>query len=110
MYDIEMIRELGFCSGIENYSRYLSGREEGEPPPCLIDYLPKDSLIIIDESHVTIPQLRGMYKGDHSRKPHWLNMVLGSHLRWIIDHLCMKNLMICQSKQFMSLPHRETMN
>ena len=68
MYDIEMIRELGFCSGIENYSRYLSGREEGEPPPCLIDYLPNDSLIIIDESHVTIPQLRGMYKGDHSRK------------------------------------------
>ena len=68
MYDIEMIRELGFCSGIENYSRYLSGREEGQPPPCLIDYLPDDSLIIIDESHVTIPQLRGMYKGDHSRK------------------------------------------
>ena len=68
MYDIEMIRELGFCSGIENYSRYLSGREEGEPPPCLIDYLPNDSLIIIDESHVTLPQLRGMYKGDHSRK------------------------------------------
>ena len=68
MYDIEMIRELGFCSGIENYSRYLSGREEGEAPPCLIDYLPNDSLIIIDESHVTLPQLRGMYKGDHSRK------------------------------------------
>ena len=68
MYDIEMIRELGFCSGIENYSRYLSGREEGKPPPCLIDYLPKDSLVIIDESHVTLPQLRGMYKGDHSRK------------------------------------------
>ena len=68
MYDIEMIRELGFCSGIENYSRYLSGREQGQPPPCLIDYLPNDSLIIIDESHVTIPQLRGMYKGDHSRK------------------------------------------
>ena len=68
MYDIEMIRELGFCSGIENYSRYLSGREKGKPPPCLIDYLPKDSLVIIDESHVTLPQLRGMYKGDHSRK------------------------------------------
>ena len=68
MYDIEMIRELGFCSGIENYSRYLSGREQGQPPPCLIDYLPNDSLIIIDESHVTIPQLRGMYKVDHSRK------------------------------------------
>ena len=68
LYDIEMIKELGFCSGIENYSRYLSGRKSGEPPPCLIDYLPKDSLIIIDESHVTLPQLRGMYKGDHSRK------------------------------------------
>ena len=68
LYDIEMIKELGFCSGIENYSRYLSGRKSGEPPPCLIDYLPNDSLIIIDESHVTLPQLRGMYKGDHSRK------------------------------------------
>jgi excinuclease ABC subunit B len=68
LYDIEMIKELGFCSGIENYSRYLSGRNSGEPPPCLIDYLPNDSLIIIDESHVTLPQLRGMYKGDHSRK------------------------------------------
>ena len=68
LYDIEMIKELGFCSGIENYSRYLSGRKSGEPPPCLIDYLPNNSLIIIDESHVTLPQLRGMYKGDHSRK------------------------------------------
>ena len=68
LYDIEMIKELGFCSGIENYSRYLSGRKSGEPPPCLIDYLPNDSLIIFDESHVTLPQLRGMYKGDHSRK------------------------------------------
>ena len=68
LYDIEMIKELGFCSGIENYSRYLSGRNPGEPPPCLIDYLPNESLIIIDESHVTLPQLRGMYKGDHSRK------------------------------------------
>ena len=68
LYDLEMIKELGFCSGIENYSRYLSGREEGEPPPCLIDYLPSNALLIIDESHVTLPQLRGMYKGDHSRK------------------------------------------
>ena len=68
LYDIEMIKELGFCSGIENYSRYLSGRNPGQPPPCLIDYLPNNSLIVIDESHVTIPQLRGMYKGDHSRK------------------------------------------
>ena len=68
LYDIEMIKELGFCSGIENYSRYLSGRGAGEPPPCLIDYLPSNAMIVIDESHVTIPQLRGMYKGDFSRK------------------------------------------
>ena len=68
LYDLEMIKELGFCSGIENYSRYLSGRQAGEPPPCLIDYLPNNALVVIDESHVTIPQLNGMYKGDHSRK------------------------------------------
>ena len=68
MYDIEMIKELGFCSGIENYSRYLSGRKAGEPPPCLMDYLPNNALVVIDESHITIPQLGGMYKGDHSRK------------------------------------------
>jgi excinuclease ABC subunit B len=63
-----MLVELGFCKGIENYSRHLSGREAGEPPPTLIDYLPQDALMIIDESHVTIPQLGGMYKGDRSRK------------------------------------------
>ena len=68
LYDLEMIKELGFCSGIENYSRYLSGRQAGEPPPCLIDYLPNNALVVIDESHVTIPQLHGMYKGDRSRK------------------------------------------
>jgi len=68
LFDLEMIKELGYCSGIENYSRYLSGREEGEPPPCLFDYLPDDALLIIDESHVTVPQLGGMYRGDRSRK------------------------------------------
>ena len=68
LYDLEMIKELGFCSGIENYSRYLSGREAGKPPPCLMDYLPSNALVVIDESHVTIPQLNGMYKGDRSRK------------------------------------------
>ncbi len=68
LYDIEMIRELGYCSGIENYSRYLSGREEGEPPPCLFDYLPDNAILVIDESHVTVPQLGGMYRGDRSRK------------------------------------------
>jgi excinuclease ABC subunit B len=68
LFDLEMIRELGYCSGIENYSRYLSGRAEGEPPPCLFDYVPDNALLIIDESHVTVPQLGAMYKGDRSRK------------------------------------------
>ena len=67
-FDIEMMLELGYCSGIENYSRYLSGRKPGEPPPTLFDYLPDNALLIVDESHVTIPQLGGMYKGDRSRK------------------------------------------
>lgn len=67
-FDIEMMRELGYCSGIENYSRYLSNRKPGEAPPTLIEYLPSDALMIIDESHVTVPQIGGMYKGDRSRK------------------------------------------
>ena len=67
-FDLEMIKEIGYCSGIENYSRYLSGRQAGEPPPTLFDYLPKNTLLVIDESHVTVPQLGGMYKGDRSRK------------------------------------------
>jgi excinuclease ABC subunit B len=73
MYDLEMMRELGYCNGIENYSRYLSGRKPGEPPPCLYDYLPDNALLIIDESHVTVPQLGGMYKGDRSRKENLVN-------------------------------------
>jgi excinuclease ABC subunit B len=72
-YDLEMMRELGYCTGIENYSRYLSGRAPGEPPPCLFDYLPQNALLVIDESHVTIPQLGGMYKGDRSRKENLVN-------------------------------------
>ncbi len=68
MYDLEMMTELGYCSGIENYSRYLSGRSEGAGPPTLLDYLPDDGLLIIDESHVTVPQIGAMYKGDRSRK------------------------------------------
>ena len=67
-FDIEMMLELGYCSGIENYSRYLSGRSVGEPPPTLFDYLPKEALLIVDESHVTIPQVGGMYRGDRARK------------------------------------------
>jgi excinuclease ABC subunit B len=72
-FDIEMMQELGYCSGIENYSRYLSGRKPGEPPPTLIDYLPPDALMIIDESHVTVPQIGAMYKGDRSRKETLVN-------------------------------------
>ncbi|HNC45086.1 MAG TPA: excinuclease ABC subunit UvrB, partial [Acidobacteriota bacterium] len=68
IYDLEMIRELGFCRGIENYSRHLTGRPAGEPPPTLFDYLPEDTLIVVDESHQSIPQIRGMYEGDRSRK------------------------------------------
>jgi excinuclease ABC subunit B len=67
-YDLELLEEMGYCPGIENYSRHLTGRRPGEPPPTLMDYLPKDALVIIDESHVTIPQLQGMYRGDRSRK------------------------------------------
>jgi excinuclease ABC subunit B len=67
-FDLEMMNEVGYCSGIENYSRYLSGRQAGEPPPCMFDYLPPNSLLIIDESHQTVPQLGAMYKGDRSRK------------------------------------------
>jgi excinuclease ABC subunit B len=68
LFDLEMIKEVGYCSGIENYSRYLSGRGPGEPPPCLYDYLPPNALLIVDESHQTIPQLGAMYRGDRSRK------------------------------------------
>jgi len=67
-YDIEMMRELGYCQGVENYSRYLSGRDPGQSPPCLFDYIPKDAIVFIDESHVSVPQIGAMYKGDRSRK------------------------------------------
>lgn len=72
-FDLEMIQELGYCSGIENYSRYLSGRGEGEAPPTLFDYLPSNALLVIDESHVTVPQIGGMYKGDRARKETLVN-------------------------------------
>jgi excinuclease ABC subunit B len=68
MFDLEMIREIGYCHGIENYARHLTGRQPGEPPPTLLDYLPEDSLLIVDESHQSVPQVRGMYHGDRSRK------------------------------------------
>jgi excinuclease ABC subunit B len=73
LFDLEMMLEVGYCQGIENYSRYLSGRGPGEPPPTLYDYLPADAIVVIDESHVTIPQLGGMYRGDRSRKENLVN-------------------------------------
>ena len=73
LFDIEMMEEMGYCSGIENYSRHLTGRKPGEPPPTLMEYLPKDALVMIDESHATIPQLIGMYRGDRSRKETLVN-------------------------------------
>ena len=72
-FDLEMLNEMGFCKGIENYSRHLSGRKAGEPPPTLIDYLPHDAIMFIDESHVTVSQVGGMYKGDRARKENLVN-------------------------------------
>ena len=74
-YDLEMMAELGYCNGVENYSRYLSGRKPGEAPPCLFDYVPKNAIVFMDESHVSVPQIGGMFKGDRSRKETWWNMV-----------------------------------
>ena len=71
MFDLEMIKQIGYCHGIENYSRHFSGRLPGEAPPTLLDYLPPDALLFIDESHQTVPQLHGMYHGDRSRKESW---------------------------------------
>lgn len=76
MYDIEMLKETGFCHGIENYSRHMALREEGETPTTLMDFFPDDYLLVVDESHVTLPQVRGMYNGDRMRKLHLLIMVL----------------------------------
>ena len=72
-YDLEMMAELGYCNGVENYSRYLSGRKAGQPPPCLFDYIPKDAILFVDESHVSVPQIGGMFKGDRSRKETLVN-------------------------------------
>ena len=83
-FDLEMIQELGYCSGIENYSRYLSGRGPGEPPPTLFDYLPEDALLVLDESHVTVPQIGAMFKGAARAKKPWWDTVFACPRRWII--------------------------
>ena len=91
-YDVEMIKEIGYCSGIENYSRYFDGRAPGTRPFCLLDFFPDDYLTVIDESHVTIPQIRAMYGGDHSRKTNLVEY--GFRLPAAIDNsrLNLKNL------------------
>src|SRR5690606_29189061 len=88
LYDLEMMQELGYCSGIENYSRHLTVLPPGHPPPCLFDYLPADALLIIDESHVTIPQIGAMYKGDRSRKESLVNF--GFRLPCALDNRPLK--------------------
>ena len=86
MYDLEMLREVGYCSGIENYSRHLDQREAGTPPWTLIDYLPSEYLLFIDELHMSIPQIRGMYNGDHRASASWLITVSACPRRWITAH------------------------
>jgi len=85
-YDLEMIEELGYCSGIENYSRHFDGRKPGEKAFCLMDFFGDDFLLVIDESHVTLPQLHGMYKGDHSRKKELITygFRLPSHMKILV--------------------------
>ncbi len=95
-FDLEMIREIGYCQGIENYSRHLSGRSVGEPPPTLLDYLPKDFLLLIDESHATVPQIGGMYEGDHSRKKNLVDY--GFRLPSALDN---RPLRFAEFEQFM---------
>jgi len=92
MFDLEMLEEMGYCSGIENYSRHLSGRLPGEPPYTLIDYFPGDFLLVVDESHISIPQIGGMYHGDRSRKETWLITDSACHLRLTTGPLNLMNL------------------
>ena len=80
-----MIEELGYCTGIENYTRHLDGRKPGEPPSCLLNYFPPDFLLFIDESHITVPQIGGMYKGDHSRKQTLVDYASAFLRLWITD-------------------------
>jgi excinuclease ABC subunit B len=87
-YDLEMLQQLGYCNGIENYSRHLSGRNEGEAPPTLFDYVPADALLVIDESHVSVPQIGAMYKGDRARKENLVNY--GFRLPSALDNRPMK--------------------
>jgi len=85
-FDLEMLSEVGHCKGIENYSRHLSGAAPGDPPATLTDYMPKDALMFLDESHVLIGQFGGMYNGDRSRKTTWWNTAFACPARWTTGH------------------------
>ena len=107
-YDIEMLREMGYTNGVENYSRHMDGRSEGEPPYTLLDFFPDDFLIMIDESHMTMGQIKGMYNGDRSRKECWLIMAL-CHQPWIIVLSVVKNLKATFTRLFTFQRHLVTM-
>ena len=110
LYDIEMLKETGFCSGVENYSRHLALRDPGETPTTLIDFFPEDFLMIVDESHVTLPQVRGMYNGDRQRKQTLVDYGFVFQVHLIIDLLDLKNSEKNLIKQYMFQQHQETMN
>ena len=105
-FDLEMIETTGLCKGIENYSRYLSGRNPGEPPPTLFEYLPEDALLIVDESHVSVPQIGGMERGDYARKKRFRILVFDSLLVWTIDHLILRNGIVIVPRAFLSVRHQ----
>lgn len=105
-----MIRELGYCSGIENYSRYFDGRAAGVRPFCLLDYFPQDFLLVVDESHVTLPQVRAMYGGDHSRKQSLVEYGSVFRLLSTTARSRLKNSRPTRDKPFTSVPPQPIMN
>ena len=102
LFDLEMLEATGSCAGIENYSRYLTGRRPGEPPPTLFEYLPDNALVFTDESHVTIPQIGGMYRGDYRRKATWPNTASACRHAWTIGRSGSRNGRRCGPRPCMS--------
>ena len=103
-FDLEMMKSVGYCHGIENYSRHFTGRKPGEPPPTLLDYVPRDFIMFIDESHQTVPQLHGMWHGDRSRKENLVSMVSACPRRWITARSSLKSLKNAPTRSSMSPP------
>ena len=108
-YDVEMLREMGYTNGVENYSRHMDGRKEGEPPFTLLDFFPEDFLIMIDESHMTMGQIKGMYNGDRSRKEMLVNYGFRCRLPWTTGHFVVRSLKAMSTRLFMCLRHQATM-